>query len=148
MYGDIGLCEDMGIIFRSGDVRFPPEVFAASPERWYVLSSPAPQDQSRAAFRSSRPGAPANRYLAPQKSWGIGLEKKKKKKKRENARHIFFLRTVSKLTMDSEARFSGLQEHEVLETLKENKLEEWKEKQHIQNTQQISRRRSPDRSNY
>ena len=100
------------------------------------------------AFRHFGPRTAAQREPASEKTWGHGLEKKKKKKKRENARHIFFLRTVSKLTMDSEARFSGLQEHEVLETLKENKLEEWKEKQHIQNTQQISRRRSPDRSNY
>lgn len=139
MYGDIGLCE--GIIFRSGDVCFPPEMFAASPERWYVLSSLGTMRKSMNASAISVQGQPNNAKLHLKKlvalaiqtgrDTGRGLEEKKK---RENARHkrfffffcgIFFSRApFPSSQLNPEARFSGRQEHEVLETLEENKLEE------------------------
>lgn len=88
MYGDIGLCE--GIIFRSGDVCFPPEMFAASPERWYVLSSLGTMRKSMNASAISVQGQPNNAKLHLKKlvalaiqtgrDTGRGLEEKKKGK--------------------------------------------------------------------
>lgn len=97
MYGDIGLCEDMGIIFRSGDVCFPPEMFAASPERWYVLSSLGTMRKSMNASAISVQGQPNNAKLHLKKLVALAIQTGRdtgrgfeEKKKRENARHKRF----------------------------------------------------------